>query len=42
MGEVEDKQREREKEKERERELDLKGKKIAGYDRRLREKKLSK
>ena len=40
MGEEEDKQRERERK--RERELDLKAKKIAGYNRRLREKKLSK
>ena len=36
MGEVEDKQREEEKE----REIDLKAKKLAGYNRRLREKKL--
>ena len=38
MGEVEDKQREEEKE----REIDLKAKKLAGYNRRLKEKKLSK
>ena len=38
MGEVEDKQREKEKE----REIDLKAKKLAGYNRRPKEKKLSK
>ena len=38
MEEVEDKQREKEKE----REIDLKAKKLAGYNRRLKEKKMSK